>query len=504
MRDILDLLNIINEATGLSAGELTKYEDRFATFIKKIQSRSPFTNDQGQEVIIDPREAKRFVELRDAGQFKGGLKARTTDGQEIALSTLRKTQEFGGQQLAAGEEGSVVGKETMIVKPSQIGIVDKNIPASDFYGSIANNPTLNSTEYGKGIIQLAEYIVSGEQVILPEELQGDSKVRKAVVDYAGEYLGVLALLYRRTRFPKREKFEQWLGGSIDDLMLNFPSKANTNLADSFAVVTNPGTSHTINISSKGTGGGAAPAISGLKIPDDLKRNPAFKDAVRFIELCQEIDKKAGPSTITSAFKAIDFIYQINPNSLPKIWHKFLPFSSKFPNVVDISIKSLKDRLPLPKQFQPLFASIEAKGTATDGGKLIYAIKKTVADAINHNDAIPEFGATVLQVLEMNFIQQYTDYKAGELTFSTQWPAKLDGEISVENKSSASDPISGGFSFKLGKTDSDVSSEPGEPAVDDEAELEMEPVATAAADITEPKRASTQQAPAAVGVGRKKR
>jgi hypothetical protein len=281
-------------------------------------------------------------------------------------------------------------------------------------------------------------------------------------------------------------------------MLNFPSKANNNLADSFAVITNPGTNHTINISSKGTGGGAAPALSGLKISNDLKRNPAFKDSVRFIELCQEIDK-SGPTTITSAFKAIDFIYQINPNSLPKVWQKFLPFSSKFPNIVQMSIRSLKEQLPLPKQFQPLYADIKAKSTATDGGKLIYAIKKTVADAINNNDAIPEFGATVLQILEMNFIQQYTDYKAGELTFSTQWPAKLDGEISIENKSSASDPTSGGFSFKLGKTDDSVSSEPGETEVD---AVDIGPaVAAAAADIVEPKRLEKS---AAVGVGRKKR
>ena len=51
---------------------------------------------------------------------------------------------------------------------------------------------------------------------------------------------------------------------------------------------------------------------------------------------------------------------------------------------------------------------------------------------------------------MNFIQQYADYKGGEVTFETQWPAKLNGKISVENKSSAGDPTAGGFSFKLGR------------------------------------------------------
>jgi hypothetical protein len=87
---------------------------------------------------------------------------------------------------------------------------------------------------------------------------------------------------------------------------------------------------------------------------------------------------------------------------------------------------------------------------TDGGTLVYAIKKDVAEAINDRDAIPEFQDTILQVLEMNFIQQYSDYSAGEITFETQWPAKLEGTVSVVNKSSAAEPTAGGFSFKLGR------------------------------------------------------
>lgn len=499
MRDLLDILNTLNEGTTLSPGEITKYDERFQTFIKKIKSRSPFTDQQGEEIIIDPREAPRFENLHRLGMFKGNIKARTTDGEEISLSTLRKTSEFGGQQAASGE--APAGKEALLVKPSQIGIVDRDIPAHDFYEDIVNNQTLNQTDYGKEVINLAKYIVSGEVVYLSDEFQKNDKVRKAIVDYAGEYLGVLALLYRRSRFPKREKFEQWLGGSIDDLVLNFPSKANTNLADSFAVITNPGNAHTINISSKGTGGGAAPALSGLKVPDELKRNPAFKNAVRFIEICQESDK-SGPSSLTQAFKAMDLIFQINPESISKKWHKVLPFSAKAPKLLDQSIISIKQKQSLPKQYHSLFQDVEAKGSATDGGKLIYAIKKEVANAINNNDAIPEFADTVLQVLEMNFVQQYTDYSGGELTFSTQWPAKLDGHITVENKSSASDPTSAGFSFKLGRTDDDVSSEPGEERIDgldDTPEPELKDISK---DIVEPKRREKPEV--AMGLGREKR
>jgi hypothetical protein len=54
---------------------------------------------------------------------------------------------------------------------------------------------------------------------------------------------------------------------------------------------------------------------------------------------------------------------------------------------------------------------------------------------------------------MNFIQQYADYdaKTRVMSFATQWPAKLEGKITLESKSGATDPTKGGFSFKLANT-----------------------------------------------------
>ena len=507
MREFINLIQILSEeAVGLSPGQITRYEDRFDKFIEKIKKKEAFTTVTGEEVTVDPREANRFLELYDTGMFKGPLKARTTDGQEIPLSSLAKTGEFGGAAVAAGQDQSTAGKEALLVKPKTIGITDIQIPASDLYETIKSNTVLNSTDYGKVIIQLADYIVAGEYVMLPEEYKGKEKekVRKAIVDYAGEYLGVIALLYNRSRFPKKDQFNKWLGGSTDTLILEFPSKSNNNVADSYATITSGDNGRKLNISSKGTGGGAAPAISGLTIPDDILRNPKFKSAVKFINICKDSDVSGGPSTITSAFKAMDLIYEVNPNALPKMWHKFLPFSTispKLPQICNDSLKAFKQKQPsfLPDKYFKLFSDIETKAAASDGGKLIYAIKKAVAEAMNA-DAIPEFKSVVLQVLEMNFIQQYCDYKGGELTFATQWPAKLDGEVSVENKSSASDPTAGGFSFKLGRTDSDVSSEPGEPEVDDGNDLPD--VTQAAADIIEPKRRKEPETQ--VGIGRELR
>lgn len=489
MRDLLDLLQILSEASNLQPSEFNKRPQRFEAFIRKIKAGEPFTTVDDQEVIIAKQEAKRFemnwddyqqkfMDSKEA-QFAQLARGSTYNGQNvIPLSKLKKTTEFGGAGVAAGQEAGTGGKASFAVKPQDIGIVDKDIPAEELYDAIKNNQTLNSTDYGKIVIQLADYIVSGEAVVLPEEAQKNDKMRAAIQDNAGEYLGVLALIYYRSRFNKREEFNAWLGGSTDDLVVRFPSAANFALADSFAQLTNSKTSHSVNISSKGKDGGAAPSIRGLKIPEHIASNPKLKNGVDFVKLCQEKD------TITQAFDGMDLLFESKPDAISKVWHKFLPFKNNS-RLKDKIIASYKgEYINFSRDWDRILDSVASKD-ANDGGKIIYAIKREVAHAININDALPEFREMVLEILEMNFIQQYCDYETkhtGELTFATQWPAKLDGKVTLENKSSAKDPTSGGFSFKLGRTDTDVSSEPDEPRVD----APTTDVSDVAADITEPK------------------
>jgi len=459
MRDILNLLETLNEATNLAPSEL-KDPNRFDKFLWKIENGDPFLNKAREQVYLDPGEAERFRQLRAKNLFAGSLLATTTDGGQIALSQLLKTNDLGGQQGdphkpgEADAAGADAGKEALLVKPKTIQITDFDIPAGGLYKVIADNQILNSTEYGKTVIQLANEIVAGQAVVLPSEYQDKSmeKVRKAIVDYAGEYLGVLALVSGRTKFDNQKEFIKWLGAGVGELVINFPGKSNTNIADSYATVKNKKTSHSLNISSKGTGGGAAPAISGLKISDDIKKNPNLKNAVKFIELCQAKADARGASTLIQAFEAMNFIYSINPGAISKKFHKFLPWQSNDEATI---VNAVGTGAALPKKYKEAFADIKTRGgKVTEGGTLVYAIKKDVAEAINDRDAIPEFKDTILQVLEMNFIQQYTDYTRGQMTFETQWPAKLDGDVSVVNKSSAAEPTAGGFSFKLGRVTKD--------------------------------------------------
>lgn len=505
MRDIIDILTLLEadsatvgqdgvKAKGLYPDELKK-RDNFTTFITKVSEGLPFVyHPTGEEVLLKKTEAKRMQDLMKNGQFIGKkITVMTQDGNEINLGELRKTEEFGGSS-----------KENLKLKPSTIGITDRDIPATDLYDEIRNNSTLQSTDYGQVVIQLAEYIVAGEYVQLPSNLleKDQEPIRKAIVDYAGEYLGVLALLYQRTRFPRKKQFLEWLGGDIGDLVLNFPSAANNNIADSYAVITNPTTNHSLNISSKGTGGGAAPAISGLKLSPEIKRNMKLKDAVKLIELCGE-KATTGPSTIVQAFKVADLVYLNKPESFPKAFHKIMPTASKAPKLMNQCIESINSDMMLPKMYQPLIDDISSE-KATDGGKMVYKLKKLVAHAVNEGGAIPEFRDTILQVLEMNFIQQYTDYNPnGELTFATQWPSKLEGVVTLENKSSAAEPSSAGFSFKLGRNASDYEDpgpdgEIGAPTISPEDDVEKQ-----AADIINPRVVAKDQE-SDIGIGREKR
>lgn len=479
MRDLINLLNILSEGTDLSPSEFNNRPKRFATFIDKIINGQKFTTVDNQEVVIDKSEAKRFQNIWDPNRIQftdaSARSAKLAKGytynnlDNIPLSKLKKTVEFGGAAVGIGTSAEAGGKASYALTPQAIGITDKDIPASDLYELIANNGVLKGTNHGQIVINLANYIVSGESVSIPPEVSANKPLLAAIQDNAGEYLGVLALLYYRTRFPARENFENWLGGKTDDLVLRFPSAANFALADSFASIKNPKTNHSVNISSKGKGGGAAPAISGLKIPKHIAEDAKLKNAVTFVKICQE------KGTLDQAFDGIDLLFKNNPDSISEVWHQFLPFSSNLKQKQDIINSVKKQNVNFGKEWKSIIDSVKSK-EASPGGKILYAIKKEVADAVNNKNALPEFRDMVLEILEMNFVQQYMDYEKKnkfEFTFETQWPAKLDGIVTLENKSSAKEPTTGGFSFKLGRVDASVSDEPDELDLDPLAPLDYE-------------------------------
>ena len=464
-----NLLNILDEAT-LEPSQIIKYPERFDAFITHIQDGKPFYTTSGEEVILDPSEADRFLELRDKNLFKGGLTGIDRNGRQHRLSSFEKTAEFGGASVKPGDDTSS-SKEAALVKPTQIGITDRSILAGDLGTEIVSNSVLNSTPYGQAVAQMANAIANGEPAVVPAEFAKQESVKKAIVDYAGEYLGVLALVNNQSNFPNKKEFLKWLGGDLSGLVLNFPSKSNTQIADSFASIINPTTQHQINISSKGTGGGAPPSLSGLVIPPSVRNKKAYQTAVDFIELCQNKNLPK-PTTISQVFQAMNLLEERVPEAVPKEFKKFLPWQ---PEIVAQVSDSLKNGTPMPR-YQKLFANLQSKGN--DGGKLTYVIKDAVMEAVN-GGAVPEFQAAILETLDYNFIQQYTKMsKGGQLQFDTQWPAKLNGIVSLESKSGGTDPTKGGFSFKLKPAGSPAT---GMPPYDSDQPSDEQPYSKTSAD-----------------------
>ena len=466
MRDLLTLLeniekfgSVVEDAT-LSASQITKYPERFDAFINHIQSRRPFYTKAGDEVVLDPSEAERFLTLKAAGQFSGGLKGRDLSGKDWPLSGFLKTAEFGGASAKPGEEGDItkVSKEAAKLKPSMVGLADRNIPAGKLGDEIVNSPILQSTVYGQAVIEMAQQLMNGQPAVIPENLRKIEPIRKAIVDYAGEYLGVLALVNGLSQWyggaSTKKNFLKWLGTDLGNLMLNFPSEPNSQIADSFATITNTATGHTLNISSKGTGGGAAPSLSGIKVPDHLRKNKQYQTAIDIIDLCSDTSIPS-PYSVSQVFLMMNLLNERLPKTIPAEYQKFLPWPKEI--VAQIS-DSLKNGTRMPK-YEKLFKDLDSKGS--DGGKLTYVVKKEVMKIVNGGQ-VPEFESVVLEVLDYNFIQQYASVatKTGVMTFATQWPAKLDGEVSMETKSGGTDPRKGGFSFKLHPVGTPVKVDPG--------------------------------------------
>jgi len=129
--------------------------------------------------------------------------------------------------------------------------------------------------------------------------------------------------------------------------------------------------------------------------------------------------------------------------VPTEFKEFLPWDQ---TIVAEVMTSVKNKTPLPR-YEAITSKIESKGE--DGGKLAYAVKKAVMEAFNSGE-VSEFQDAVLEILDFNFVQQYADIdkKSGTIKFYTQWPAKLDGVVTLETKSGPTDPTKGAFSFKL--------------------------------------------------------
>lgn len=371
----------------------------------------------------------------------------------IAFSKLEKYD----LQTAKGQATSKVN-----VQPIGIGIaapkVDKgvsvadeiknaldnnsSIAGKDIHRTIMNNSVLDQAgELGKAIKQASKEIHQQQNPVVN---QYDKKTQNVMAIDAGEYLGIQQMIDGSADWKgKYEAFLKFLGaGDLNSMKVIFPGSQNSQLQDSYGVQ-NAATGHTIMISSKGgigsTAAGAAPALSGLVLPENMTKKVKPGSGVDFIMLLQRM------STINQPFAGMNFLNTHYPDAVPELYKNLLPFTNEDIQSINANIKGRGD---LDPKFNAIIASRAIKSRARKGGILMYATAKDLVETINTTQPIPDFRQTVLNVLDMNFVQIFSRVVGGKLKADVLWPGKIDGNVLLWTKAEAAAPSSAGFSFKV--------------------------------------------------------
>jgi hypothetical protein len=78
-------------------------------FLLKIKNKQPFKKTDGTDVIIDPKEYKKFADWLATGPA-GRIVLKTIDGGQVANGSILKTPEFGGQGQGSEKDSKVANK----------------------------------------------------------------------------------------------------------------------------------------------------------------------------------------------------------------------------------------------------------------------------------------------------------------------------------------------------------------------------------------------------------
>jgi hypothetical protein len=451
----------------LTPGELfvPKHLDwRPAALLQKLQDRTPFVDILGPsatQYIPAKGEFARLKPIIDAA-VKARLKdpnapvpsivINTEDGQSIPLSKLEKadlqtakgqaTTDVNVQPLGIGVAADAVDKTVDVATEIEQAISsNKAIQGSNLHKVILDNKVLDQAgDLGKAIKQATTDITQGQIPIVKDY---DPKIQKVMAIDAGEYLGILQMVHDTAKFPKKEAFLSFLETSdLNNMMVIFPGSQNSQLQDSYGVQ-NTATGHSIMISSKGgvggTAAGAAPALSGLKVPDSMTKKRKPGNGIDFILTMQNLSVKQQP------FAGMNFLHRFYPDAVPDLYKKVLPFTASDMQAI---LDNMTGKGTLPAKYNKILKSRNIKARARAGGILFYAAAKDLVESFNSLQPIPDFRQTVLEILDMNFVQIFSRVVGGKLTANVLWPGKVDGNVLLWTKAEAANPGSAGLSFKV--------------------------------------------------------
>lgn len=470
MRDLLNLLQTLSttpltEAT-LSAAEMQPKKmsafadpatgtlmNRQQLFLWKVKNSSPFVikdkkSKTERTVVVNPSEARNVVAWIQQGMTTP-LSLTTTEGETVKNTQFQKTIEFGSKEA---EQIKLKGSDVFDTGDTDVEDIGNSIesimdaggfPAIDMYTAIAKSPQMKELgKVGEAVVSMAKQITEGQMPTFPKGLSAQEI--KAIELYASEYLGVLGLVAGIVPFKQgnRQDFDEFIGTELASMIIYFPKSVSNPLADSFSV-TNDTTGHSIKISSKAAGKGAPPSLASVKLPDDVREK--YPEAAEFLDSAQ--DPKT--STFAQPFKMLNAMLEVNPGAVPAAYSSLMPFSDELIETLEETLKSNKK---LPKNLMGIFfkrlSERVQKSDNTDGGKAWYAVTTDIIDTVNKGAAVPNLREALIESLGYNFIQLYSNVKGGKLVTEAFWPAKLNGNVKLKTKGSASDPKKGKLSVEI--------------------------------------------------------
>ena len=441
-------------------------QDRIDNFYSKLSKGQPFTLAGGGEVILK-RSPNILSVIRDLDEYSYKEFPKdfvTSDGRPLKLGQLEKTAEFGGQSATSGE----ANKETLPVKPSQIGITGTEkkfdpdavnaletalatgaFAAGELDSKIQNNRVLLSAgPIGEIVINMSRQISSGQVPNMPSKKELPVVALKAIRDYAGEYLGIQQLVDGTANFPNNDAFFKFMGtdqAGMKNLILYFPKSSNTPLADSLALQ-NSKTGHVIKLSSKGADKGAPPSMDNLKVPDNLRKdnNKEIQKVIGFLDVARSSSGRLQP------FDLIQYMIDTVPNAVPDEIKRIFPISE---DEFDRLLLTMTDRYArCPQKFVKLANITSLKnGEPLSGpafGRVHYQLNSVLVNLINKNNVFPEFKSVVLMTLGYNFVQVFSRERQGKLFADVLWPGTVNGVVQVYSKSTSKAPGTDKLSFSI--------------------------------------------------------
>jgi len=371
-------------------------------------------------------------------------------------NTFWQTNDIPGGFSQVSARGA---KENVGYKPSQVLTEFKSQTPESIRSQIVsrfgpNHPLTKATEIF--------YAADSFPIVIPGEGIDFAGFR----DYFCEILQPVALIQNKPVTGNASKAaEVFLGGDYSDCVVSFNEGVSGALYDSLMVAPN---GKQIKLSSKGAKGAMASVINLLKSAKELKNAgiadlvTEYQDVIDILEIINRGDHNSGPLELAVKFKIITPAEVSKVMDLAKYSGDKKFDIRKVPGITPSLVKIYGDR------------SAEDLSKVVPLNHMVASIAYKVCDYVNLNTDFSDAAADILN--NSAFVQMYTEAaKKGDdiiiKGFRTVWPSKLFTEVTLEAQKSYSSTTSssGKLVFNINKEPRAIpnvdSSSGGEPGTD---------------------------------------